>query len=106
MGDPVLFGDDRDRVRIPFGEPLTALDMRALVGEQTCAVGHTMAGSLATGFINKHDLAIAPHRNRDTGRVQHDVAVLDLYRRIEGRLDRRLFGTTLCRAADMEGTHR
>src|SRR5205814_9387 len=34
MRDAILFGDDRDRVGVPFGQTVGALDLAALIGQQ------------------------------------------------------------------------
>ena len=78
----------------------------ALVGEQPRAIRHAVPRLLAAGLIEQHELAIAAHHHRHAGRVDDDVAVLDLHRGVERRLDRGLLGAALRRAADVEGAHR
>ena len=106
MRDAVLLGDDRDRVRVPLGQPVAARHLDAVVGQQPRAVGHAVPRLLAAGLVDQHHLAVAAHHDRQAGRVDDDVAVLDLDLGVERRLDRGLLGAALRRAADMEGAHR
>src|SRR5436190_3273970 len=104
--DAILFGDDRDRVGVPFGQTVGALDLAALIGQQPRPVGHAVPRLLAAGVVEQHQLGVAAHHHRQTGRVDHDVAVLDLDLRVERGLERGLLGTALGGAADVEGPHR
>src|SRR5712671_1567912 len=106
MRDAVLLGDDRDRVRVPLGDTVAALDLRPLVDEQPRTVRHPVPRLLAARLVEQHHLAVAAHCDRQPRRVDDDVAVLDLDRRVERRLDRGLLGATLRRAADVESPHR
>src|SRR6266513_1369876 len=94
MRDAVLLGDDRDRVRVPLGDTVAALDLRALVDEQPRTVGHTMPRLLTARLVEQHHLAVAAHGDRQPRRVDDDVAVLDLDRRVECSLDRGLLCAT------------
>ena len=82
------------------------VDLRAVVGQQPGAVGHAMARLLAAGSSSSTISQLRPITTGHAGRVDDDVAVLDLDRRVERRLDRGLLGAALRRAADMEGAHR
>ena len=68
MRDAVLLGDDRDRVGIPFGEAVAAVDRRTVIGQQPRAIGHPVPRLLAAGLVDQHHLAIAPHHDRQSGR--------------------------------------
>ena len=106
MRDAVHLGDDRDRVRVPFRQPVAARHLRPVIGQQPCAVRHAVARLLAAGLVEQQHLGVAAHHDRTAGRVDDDVAVLDLDLAVERRLDRGLLGAALRRAADMEGAHR
>src|SRR5438132_910844 len=83
------------------GEPVGAMHLGALVSQQPGAVGHAVARLLASRLVDQHQLAVAAHHDRQPGRVDHDVAVLDFDLGVERRLDRGLLGAALCRTAYM-----
>ncbi len=100
----VDLGEDRTRERIPFGDPLAALDLVALVDLEARAVLHAMHRALGAGLVDDHDRDVARHRHQIAVRVARDVAVADLHLAVEVRLDERLV-RELRRAADVERAH-
>src|SRR5438874_160807 len=77
MRDAILLGDDRDRVRVPLGDAVAALDLRLLIDEQPRTVGHTMPRLLAARLVKQHHLAVAAHGDRQPRLV--DDVIADLY---------------------------
>ncbi len=100
----VHFRDDRTGVGIPLGEALTALHLVALVDQQPRAERNAVGRALRAVAIDDHDLHVARHRDLPSLGIGHDVAVADLDRAVEARLQRRLVDD-LRRAADVEGAH-
>src|SRR6185295_9513134 len=99
------FGQDRQRVRIPFGNPFATLEGLAFVDHQTRAVSDAMRGTLDPLGVDDGDLHVAAHRHQLALRIAHDVAVDDLDLAVVAGLDLRL-RRDLRRAADVEGAHR
>ena len=64
MRDAVHLGDDRDRVRVPFGQPVAARHLRPVIGQQPRAVRHAVPRLLAAGLVEQHHLAVAAHHDR------------------------------------------
>ena len=80
--------------------------MRTFIGEQPRTIGQAVPRLFPPGLVEQHEFKVAAHDDRYARRVHHDVAVLDLDRRLGGGLDRGLLCTALRRAADVEGAHR
>ena len=51
IGDTVLLRDDRNGIRIPFGEFVAFLDLGTLVDEEPRTIRYTVTGPLALLFI-------------------------------------------------------
>ena len=97
-------GQHRQGVRIPFRQPVAALDGRALVHLQARAIDDAVGGAFLALIVGDHDLHVAAHRDQLTVGILDDVAVHDLDLAVIRRLDLRL-ARHLRRAADMEGAH-
>src|SRR3546814_10596149 len=87
-----------------FGQLVAELHLRSFVDQQLGAVGHAIAGPVATLLVEQHDLQVAAHDHRDTVGVQHHVAVGDADLGIRAGLDGGLLGTALGRARSEEHT--
>src|SRR5262249_55168849 len=82
-----------------------ALHLVAVIDEQPRAIGHAVDGALSSAVaVEDDDLHVAAHGDEPAFRVLHQVAVADLDRPLEARLEQRL-GDHLRRAADGEGAH-
>ena len=105
-GDGALdLGQNRPRVRIPFGDALAALDHVAFVDPHPRAVLNAMGRTLGAVGIGHRDHHVAHHGDQMTLAVLGDGLVLDRHLAVEIRLDERLL-VDLRRAADVEGAHR
>src|SRR5437867_1387242 len=104
------FGEDRDGVRVPLGDHLSALHLLAValleLGPVHQRIALTLALAVRLGVVDDRDLAVAL--------AHHDqVAVLALDRRqldeldeaLVARLERGLLGAPAGRAADVERPH-
>ena len=63
--DAVDFGQDRPRIRIPFGQARAALHLVAIVDEQPRAVDHLVNGALIALGVFDDDGRVAAHDHRD-----------------------------------------
>src|SRR6185312_16314901 len=104
LHDAVGVGEHGKAIRVPFGQAVAALDVRALVHLQTRAVHDAVRGALLALGVGDQDLHVAAHRDQLAVGVLDDVAVHDLDLAVIRRLD---LGRArdLRRAADMEGAH-
>src|SRR5260370_22235343 len=105
MRNPILLGDDRNCVGPPIEEPIAPLDLDPIVGEEPGTVWNPVPCFLPAGLVQQHDLGVPAHHHRYSGRIDDDVAVLDLDRCVEGGLDRRLLGPALRGTTNVEGAH-
>src|SRR6476620_12599610 len=99
------FCQDRPGVGIPFGDALTALDLVALVHQQSRTVLDTMHRALGAIRVEHGNDHIANHCDGLAIGVLYDATILELDLAVEIRLDERLLGN-LRGAADMERPHR
>src|SRR5579862_4297332 len=104
LHDAVGVGEHRQAVRVPFRQPVAALDRGTLVDLQARAVDDTVGGALLALGVGDDELHVAAHRHQLAVGVLHDVAVHDLDLAVIGRLD---LGRArdLRRTADMERAH-
>src|SRR5258706_2094859 len=102
--DAVDFGQDRQGVRIPLGDPLATLDVLTLVHEQARTIGDAMRGALRSPDVGDGDLHVAAHGPELALVIAHHVAVDDLHLAVMRGFDLRL-RRHLRRTTDMEGAH-
>ena len=89
--DAFDLGEDRAGVRIPLGDALAALDVLAVVDLEPRAVLDAVHRALgAVGIESRRRSRLRRHRDQVAVRIAGDVAVLDLHRAFEVRLDERL----------------
>ena len=99
-------GEHRAGIGIPLGETIAALDLDAVIDAQMRAVRQPVHGTLGAVLVEHDDGGVAAHDHEAALRILDDVALLDLHRAVEIRLERRLIDHLGRRhAAQMEGAH-
>src|SRR5262249_15049396 len=71
-------GQDRPRLRFPFGEPLAAFDFVAVLGPHSRAVLDAVHRTLGAVLVDYCDRHVAAHRDQFAVGIAYDVLVLDL----------------------------
>ena len=99
------FGQDRERVGIPFEQDLVGLDGRAVLEQDARAVNHLVALLLAALFIHHGDYAVAVHGDQLAGLVATVAMLMELGESVGFRVLRGLLAERGGRAADVERTH-
>ena len=99
------FGDDRQGVRIPLGEPRALGHLGVRRDQQAGAVGQPMARLLAAALVVQDQLGGPPERHQAPLAVGHQVGIEQLHRAVDRGLDVRALGLRLRGAADVEGAH-
>src|SRR5690606_27163223 len=107
-------GKDRERVRIPLDEGLTALDLLAVADLQVRAVDDRVALADDAVLVDDVDRAGAVHHDERRARLAglgllaslHVLDAVELDRALVPRLQRRLLGDPRRGAADVERPHR
>src|SRR5262249_34082340 len=97
-------GQHRTGIGIPFGDPLTALDLVTLLDAQARTVLDAMDRTLGAILVDHDHRHVARHDDGFAIGILGDVFVLDLDLAVEVRLDERLLGD-LSRATDVERPH-
>src|SRR5690606_16418384 len=102
--DARLLGDDRQRERVPLGQPLAFLHLGAVLEHQHRAVGHAMDRALAAFGVDHRQLAVAGERQAAAALVGDGRHVAVLHRAVRDRLE--VAGLVdLRRTADVERAH-
>ncbi len=98
--------EHRPGIGIPLGETIAALHLDAVIDTQMRAVRQPVHGPLRAVIVEHDDGGIAAHDHEAALRILDDVALLDLHRAVEIRLEERLIDHLGRRhAAQMEGAH-
>ena len=105
VGDAFAFGDDRQGIGIPFGNPVAPGYLSAVVVQNAGAVGHAITRPLAFVVVEQQDFAVAPHDHRAALAVDDHVAIADHDLGVERCFDIGLLGAALGGAADVESAH-
>ena len=90
--DAVDLADDRTRIGVPFRDTLAALDLVAVVDLEPRAVLDAVDGALDAVRPDDHDRDVARHDHQIAVGVARQMAVADLHRAVEIRLDEGLVG--------------
>ena len=99
------FGEDRERVRIPFGKKFAELDGLIFLDAQARAVDHVVALLFAALFVDDGDQAVAVHGDQVLAAAAHDVHVDEADEAAVAGLEFGLFGDARRRSADVERAH-
>src|ERR1019366_6421964 len=97
--------DDRQGVRIPFGQLLHTRDGLAFLDQHPGAIRHPETSPFTLLIVDQQDFAIAAHDHRDALAVHDDITVFERNGTVMAGFDAGLLGTALRRAADVEGAH-
>jgi hypothetical protein len=88
MGNTVLFGNDRDRIRVPVGNPLAAHHGFAIGDAQARTVWHPVTGPFPALVVPQDQFGIPAHDDRALVRIVHQVFVADRQGPVDARFDR------------------
>src|SRR5262245_31477129 len=100
------FGEHRTGIGIPLGEPVAAFDPHAVIDPEMRAVRQTVQGALGSVLVEHDNGRVAFHDHEAALRIRDHVALLDLHRAVEIRLQRRLIDDLGGRhAAEVERAH-
>ena len=99
------FGQDRERVRIPFNQDTPLLDGSAVGKLDPGAVDHRVALAFVALVVNHHHRAVAVHGHIVTVPVNNGLEVVKLEEAVVLRLQGGLLADAAGGSADMEGPH-
>src|SRR5579864_4518662 len=99
------FGEDRERVRVPFGKEFAELDGLVFLDAQARAVDHVVALLFTAFFVDDGDQAVAVHGDQVLAAAAHDVHVDEAHEAAVAGLELGLFGDARRRSADVERAH-
>src|SRR5580692_2744877 len=99
------FGQDRERIRIPFEQGLVALHGRAVFGQNACAIHHLIALLLAVLVVHNRDDAVAVHGDQFARLAANGLDADVLGESVELRILRRLLVDSRSGSTDVERTH-
>ncbi len=102
------FGEDRERIRIPFEQDLVGSDGGALFHQNLGAVNHVVAFLLTALLVHHDDLAVTVHGDQFAGLVADggDAIIQEARKAVRLGVLRRLFGNTCRRSTNVECAHR
>ena len=99
------FGEDRERVGIPFGKQFAELDGLIFFDAQARAVDHVVALLFAALFVDDGDQAVAVHGDQVFAAAAHDVHVNEAHEAAVAGFELGLLGDSRGRSADVERAH-
>ena len=99
------FGEDRERVGIPFGQDFAELDRLVFLDAEPRAVDDVVALFFAALFVHDGDQAAAVHGNQLRPAAAHTVQVDEANEAAVARFELGLLGDAGGRSADVERAH-